>query len=104
MLSSRGRIVSILFLIFAIIIQLNFISPIQSKQINHSNKSNQNNNKDIINNYYDDKISLLYSKIINTVNYKVLNIFRRKNTTVYTQAHERGCIRQWLTGRLSSMK
>ena len=85
MLSSRGRIVSILFLIFAIIIQLNFISPIQSKQINHSNKSNQNNNKDIINNYYDDKISLLYSKIINTVNYKVLNIFRRKNPTVYTQ-------------------
>ena len=85
MLSSRGRIVSILFLIFAIIIQLNFISPIQSKQINHSNKSNQNNNKDIINNYYDDKISLLYSKIINTVNYKVLNIFQRKNPTVYTQ-------------------
>ena len=85
MLSSRGRIVSILFLIFAIIIQLNFISPIQSKQINHSNKSNQNNNKDIINNYYDDIISLLYSKIINTVNYKVLNIFRRKNPTVYTQ-------------------
>ena len=85
MLSSRGRIVSILFLIFAIIIQLNFISPIQSKQINHSNKSNQNNNKDIIHNYYDDIISLLYSKIINTVNYKVLNIFRRKNPTVYTQ-------------------
>ena len=85
MLSSRGRIISILFLIFAIIIQLNFISPIQSKQINHSNKFNQNNNKDIINNYYDDKISLLYSKIINTVNYKVLNIFQRKNPTVYTQ-------------------
>ena len=86
MLSSRGRIASILiYFIFAIIIQLNFISPIQPKQINHFNKSNQNNNKDIINNYYDDKISLLYSKIINTVNYKVLNIFQRKNPTVYTQ-------------------
>ena len=86
MVSSRERIASIfIYLIFAIIIQINFISPIQSKQINHSNKSNQNNNKDIINNYYDDKISLLYSKIINTVNYKVLNIFRRKNPTVYTQ-------------------
>ena len=86
MLSSRGRIASILiYFIFAIIIQLNFISPIQPKQINHFNKSNKNNNKDIINNYYDDKIFLLYSKIINTVNYKVLNIFQRKNPTVYTQ-------------------
>ena len=87
MLSSRERIAPILmYIIFAIIILLNFISPIQSRQINHSNKSNQINNKDIINNYYDDnKISLLFSKITNTVNYKVLNIFKRKNPTVYTQ-------------------
>ena len=86
MVSSRERIASIfIYLIFAIIIQINFISPIQSKQINHSSKYNQIDNKDIINNYYDEKISLLYSKIINTVNYKVLNIFQRKNPTVYTQ-------------------
>ena len=84
MLSSKERIVSILIcILLAIIIKLNFFNS------NQSSTSNTNNNKDNINNkrppYYDEKISLLNSKISNTVNYKVINIFQRKNPTVYTQ-------------------
>ena len=90
MLSSKERIVSILISIFlAIILKINFFNLVQSKEINQSSKSNNNNIKDVINNnipsYYDDKISLLYSKIPDTVNYKVINIHQRKNPTVYTQ-------------------
>lgn len=81
MLSSKERIISIFIcILLAIIIKLNFFNSIQSKQINQSSKTNQINKP-----YYDEKISLLYSKIPNTVNYKVINIFKRNNPTVYTQ-------------------
>ena len=87
MLSSKERIASIsIYLFLAIFIKINIFNSIQSKEINYSSKSILNN---VINNnvlaYYDEKISLLYSKIPNTVNYKVINIFQRKNPTVYTQ-------------------
>ena len=86
MLTSKERIVSIIIcILLAIIIKLNFFNSIQSKQINQSNKSNQNSININRSPYYDEKISLLYSKIPNTVNYKVINIFQRKNPTVYTQ-------------------
>ena len=35
--------------------------------------------------YYKEDVSSLSSKIPNTINYKVVNIFPRKNPTVYTQ-------------------
>ena len=87
MLSSKERIVSILIcILLAIIIKLNFFSSNESTQINQTNKGKD---KDIKNNnkppYYNEQISLLNSKIPNTVNYKVINIFQRKNPTVYTQ-------------------
>ena len=87
MLSSKERIVSILIcILLVIIIKLNFFSSNESTQINQTNKGKD---KDIKNNnkppYYNEQISLLNSKIPNTVNYKVINIFQRKNPTVYTQ-------------------
>ena len=87
MLSSKERIASIsIYLFLAIFIKINIFNSIQSKEIDYSSKSNLNN---VINNnvlaYYDEKISLLYSKIPNTVNNKVINIFQRKNPSVYTQ-------------------
>ena len=73
-------------ILLAIIIKLNFFNSKESTQINQTNKGN---NKDIIKikrpPYYDEQISLLSLKIPNTVNYKVVNIFQRKNPTVYTQ-------------------
>jgi glutamine cyclotransferase len=35
--------------------------------------------------YYKEPVSILRSKLSNTMNYKVINIFPRKNPTVYTQ-------------------
>ena len=85
MLTSKERIISILIcILLAIIIKLNFFNSKDS-----TNKT-KDNNKDIqIDNtnsyYYEEQVSLLTSKIPNTINYKVVNIFPRKNPTVYTQ-------------------
>jgi len=48
---------------------------------------NNNNNADIKDPilYYKEPISYMKSKLSNTMNYKVINIFPRKNPTVYTQ-------------------
>jgi glutaminyl-peptide cyclotransferase len=80
MLSSKERIVSIIICIqLGIIIKLNFFN------------TNVNNNKNIIIKEETTKLdnqpkpSLLNSKLENTINYKVINIFQRKNPTVYTQ-------------------
>jgi glutamine cyclotransferase len=35
--------------------------------------------------YYKEPVSIMRSKLSNTMNYKVINIFPRKNPTVYTQ-------------------
>ena len=35
--------------------------------------------------YYKEQVSTMNSKLSNTMNYKVINIFQRKNPTVYTQ-------------------
>jgi glutamine cyclotransferase len=35
--------------------------------------------------YYKEQVSTMNSKLPNTMNYKVINIFQRKNPTVYTQ-------------------
>ena len=35
--------------------------------------------------YYKEQVSIMNSKLLNTMNYKVINIFPRKNPTVYTQ-------------------
>jgi glutamine cyclotransferase len=35
--------------------------------------------------YYKEPVSIMRSKLSNTMNYKVINIFQRKNPTVYTQ-------------------
>jgi glutamine cyclotransferase len=35
--------------------------------------------------YYKEQVSAMNSKLPNTMNYKVINIFQRKNPTVYTQ-------------------
>jgi len=35
--------------------------------------------------YYKEQVSVMSSKLSNTMNYKVINIFHRKNPTVYTQ-------------------
>ena len=78
MLTSKERIVSILIcIVLAIIIKLNFFNS------NHNNEKNQIDN--IKSYYYEEKPSLLSSKLKNTINYKVINIFPRKNPTVYTQ-------------------
>ena len=78
MLTSKERIVSILIcIVLAIIIKLNFFNS------NHNNEKNQIDN--IKSYYYEEKPSLLSSKLRNTINYKVINIFPRKNPTVYTQ-------------------
>ena len=78
MLTSKERIVSILIcIVLAIIIKLNFFNS------NHNNEKNQIDN--IKSYYYEEKPSLLSSKVRNTINYKVINIFPRKNPTVYTQ-------------------
>ena len=78
MLTSKERIVSILIcIVLAIIIKLNFFNS------NHNNEKNQIDN--IKSYYYEEKPSLLSSKLRNTMNYKVINIFPRKNPTVYTQ-------------------
>ena len=78
MLTSKERIVSILIcIVLAIIIKLNLFNS------NHNNEKNQIDN--IKSYYYEEKPSLLSSKLRNTINYKVINIFPRKNPTVYTQ-------------------
>ena len=80
MLSSKERIVSIIICIqLGIIIKLNFFN------------TNENNNKNTIIKEETTKLEnqpkplLLNSKLENTINYKVINIFPRKNPTVYTQ-------------------
>ena len=76
LLSSKERIVSILIcIVLALIIKLNFFN------------SNQNKNKidDSNSHYYEEQPFLLSSKLPKTMNYKVINIFPRKNPTVYTQ-------------------
>ena len=78
MWTSKERIVSILIcIVLAIIIKLNFFNS------NHNNEKNQIDS--IKSYYYEEKPSLLSSKLRNTINYKVINIFPRKNPTVYTQ-------------------
>lgn len=79
MLSLNERIVSILIcIVLAIIIKINFF-----------NSNNINKGKNITNKahpyYYDEQPSLLSSLLPRTINYKVVNIFPRKNPTVYTQ-------------------
>lgn len=74
MLTSKERIVSIFIcILLAIIIKLNFCN---------SYKNNENIDNS---NYYKENTLLLNSKLSNTINYKVINIFSRKNPTVYTQ-------------------
>lgn len=48
---------------------------------------NNNNSEDIKDQiqYYKEEVSIMNSKLPNTMNYKVINIFPRKNPTVYTQ-------------------
>ena len=79
MLTPKERIVSILIcILLAIIIKLNFFNPnkdIRDRQIKIGDSSNY---------YYEDPL-LLNQKLPNTVGYKVVNIFPRKNPTVYTQ-------------------
>ena len=82
MLTSKERIVSIIIcILLAIIIKLNFFNS-----TNDDNKKNtpiKNSNPNSY--YYEEQPSLLSSKLPNTINYKVVNIFPRKNPTVYTQ-------------------
>lgn len=74
MLTPKERIVSILIcILLAIIIKLNFFNA--SEIIVN----------DVNSNYYKENPLLLNSKLSNTINYKVINIFSRKNPTVYTQ-------------------
>ena len=91
MLTSKERFVSILIcILLSIIIKLNFFN---SKQIYNENDNDNYNDKNIkekkqINTnseYYNEDLSLINSKIADTINYKVVNIFKRKNPTVYTQ-------------------
>ena len=75
MLSSQERIISILIcVLLAIIIKANFFN-------------NSNNNIKISESisYYEENPSTSSPKISNTNMYKVINIFPRKNPTVYTQ-------------------
>ena len=81
MLSSKERIVSILIcILISIIIKLNFFNS-------NSNEKNKDKveEKDSNSNYYIEDLSIIQSKLPNTNNYKVVNIFKRKNPTVYTQ-------------------
>ena len=80
MLSSKERIVSLIIcILLAIIIKLNFFNT------NVSNNKNTNIKEEITKLDNQPKPSLLNSKLENTINYKVINIFQRKNPTVYTQ-------------------
>ena len=75
MLSSQERIISILFcVLLAIIIKSNFF-----------NNSNSNIKISESISYYEENPLTSSPKISNTNMYKVINIFPRKNPTVYTQ-------------------
>ena len=81
MLSSQERIISILIcILLAIIIKANFLN---SNNNDKDNKSNKINSKPV--SYYEENPYSLTQKIKNTMQYKVINIFPRKNPTVYTQ-------------------
>ena len=54
------------------------------RMIFFNNNYNTNDIKDSIL-YYKEQVSIMNSKLPNTMNYKVINIFQRKNPTVYTQ-------------------
>ena len=78
MLSSRT--VSILISIFlSIVIKKVFFNS------NKKENEGEKNKIDRFSNYYNEDIFLINSKLSNTNNYKVVNIFKRKNPTVYTQ-------------------
>ena len=80
MLSSKERIVSLIIcILLAIIIKLNFFNT------NVNNNKNTIIKEEIAKLDNQPKPSLLNSKLENTINYKVINIFQRKNPTVYTQ-------------------
>ena len=80
MLSSKERIVSILIcILISIIIKINFFNS------NSNEKNKDKIEEDKNSNYYTEDLSIIQSKLPNTINYKVVNIFKRKNPTVYTQ-------------------
>lgn len=80
MLTSKERIVSMLIcFLLAIIIKINFFNS-NSKENEMEKKTKDENFY-----YYNEDISLVNSKLPNTLNYKVVNIMKRKNPTVYTQ-------------------
>ena len=80
MLSSKERIVSIIIcVLLGIIIKLNFFN------INSSKNKNIVIKEELAKLDNQPKPSLLNSKLENTINYKVINIFQRRNPTVYTQ-------------------
>jgi glutaminyl-peptide cyclotransferase len=80
MLSSKESIVSLIIcILLAIIIKLNFFNT------NVNNNKNTIIKEEITKLDNQPKPSLLNSKLENTINYKVINIFQRKNPTVYTQ-------------------
>ena len=75
--SSKGTIISILIcIVFSIIIKI---------FCNSNNNSEENQINYYKSYYYDEQPSLLNSKLLETINYKVVNIIPRKNPTVYTQ-------------------
>ena len=81
MLSSKERIVSILIcILISIIIKINFFNSNSNKNNKDKIEETNPNSK-----YYTEDLSLINSKLPNTNNYKVVNIFKRKNPTVYTQ-------------------
>lgn len=74
MLSLKNSIVSIFIsILLAVIIKLFFFNT-NENEINYSKT-----------NYYQENPFIINSKLSNTINYKVINIFHRKNPTVYTQ-------------------
>ena len=78
MLSSRT--ISILICIFlSIVIKKVFFNS------NKKENGGEKNKIDRFSNYFNEDIFLINSKLPNTNNYKVVNIFKRKNPTVYTQ-------------------
>ena len=76
MLSKQETIISILIcILLSIIIKINFFP---SNNNSYSSSNSQTN-------YYNETPSSIPQKIPNTQMYKVINIFPRKNPTVYTQ-------------------
>ena len=83
MLTLKERIVSIMIcILLGIIIKLNFFNSNQNIRKVNTTKNTSNDSNSY---YYDEQPSVLSPKIPNTINYKVINIFPRKNPTVYTQ-------------------